>query len=362
MATEQTRKRVRVRARATSLSHYHRSVGDIADRIAVSAPKTCAGSQHPDVESTQPQDTSPELSSGEETLGDFNVGEHQSELQHSGPRTTSADDKRRRCGCEDGKWIDEDVGIEGVADDLLQLEFHTDYVGDPEKRRERWKLLWEALLRVVSFPAPVMFSRQWTDTVISKFHALDRETNTTLVLLAAPSHTGKLHSVMSRAVRRDGSLKPTDMKNIRSAFAEIVSRQHAPRPASLLEQLSRAFSSSHDGLPLTSGAREEDLRRALDTAIGSLHALRSLYERQEMSWIEEKRRLDEEKEKVLSLLKQVLGGVFGNLAEGARQYRWPYCRRVLTVLLLLLLLLVFWPCLSRLCIAGRVALRPCVAG
>jgi hypothetical protein len=34
----------------------------------------------------------------------------------------------------------------------LPLEFHTDYVGNPEKRRRRWKVRWEALLRSVSPP------------------------------------------------------------------------------------------------------------------------------------------------------------------------------------------------------------------
>jgi hypothetical protein len=141
-----------------------------------------------------------------------------------------------------------------------------------------------------------------------QFHALDRETNTTLVLLAAPSHTGKLHSVASRAVRRDSFFMSTEMKNIRSVFSEMTSRQHASSPPSLLEQLSQACSSSRDRLPSSnSDAREEELRRALDTAIGSLHALGNLYERREMRWIEEKRRLDEDKEKVQLLLKQVLG-------------------------------------------------------
>jgi hypothetical protein len=141
-----------------------------------------------------------------------------------------------------------------------------------------------------------------------QFHALDRETNTTLVLLAAPSHTGKLHSVASRAVRRDSFFMSTEMKNIRSVFSEMTSRQHASSPPSLLEQLSQACSSSRDRLPSSnSDAREEEHRRALDTAIGSLHALGNLYERREMRWIEEKRRLDEDKEKVQLLLKQVLG-------------------------------------------------------
>jgi hypothetical protein len=131
------------------------------------------------------------------------------------------------------------------------------------------------------------------------------------MLLAAPFHTGKLHSIASRAVCCNSSRTPTDMKNICSSFAEIASHQHAPRPTSLLEQLT---SSSCDGCH--SGAWEEDLLRALDTAIDGLHALGSLYERWEMHWVEEKHQLDEDKEKVQLLLNQVLGiGNFNNLAD-----------------------------------------------
>jgi hypothetical protein len=140
------------------------------------------------------------------------------------------------------------------------------------------------------------------------------------VLLAAPTHTGKLHSIASRAIRRDTDLlDSTDMMNIRSGFAEVAARRRASRSASLLEQLSRASSSPRDGSPSSSSeAREEDLRRALDTAFGSLRALGGLYEQREMRWIEEKHRLDEDKEKVQLLLKQVLGvGVVGNLVETA---------------------------------------------
>ncbi|KAH8994191.1 hypothetical protein EDB92DRAFT_1944017 [Lactarius akahatsu] len=171
----------------------------------------------------------------------------------------------------------EDVGIEGgVADDLLQLEFHTNY----------------ACL------TPLLG--------LNYFHALERETDTTLVLLAVPSHSGKLHSVASRAIHRDNSLiESSDMMNIRSAFAKMAARCRASRSSSLVEQLARASSSSRDGSPLSSSdACEEDLCRALDTAIGSLHALRSPYE------------LNEDKEKVQLLLKQVLGvGVIGNLID-----------------------------------------------
>ena len=63
-------------------------------------------------------------------------------VHHYAPRPArwdeSADDEDK-ADADDGEWIDEVVGIEGVADDLLQLEFHTDYVGIPEKCRRRWK-------------------------------------------------------------------------------------------------------------------------------------------------------------------------------------------------------------------------------
>ena len=133
------------------LRHRERSQ-DLRRRAKVRPP--------PRVESTQPRDTSPELSSGEETAGESKAGEHSSDTQHYAPRPSRWDestDNEDEADLDDGEWIDEDVGgMEGVADDLLQLEFHTDYVGNPEKRRRRWKLRWEALLRAVSAP-PLRF-------------------------------------------------------------------------------------------------------------------------------------------------------------------------------------------------------------
>jgi hypothetical protein len=111
------------------------------------------------------------------------------------------------------------------------------------------------------------------------------------------------------------------MMGIRSAFADLTTHHHhASRPSLLLEQLSCVSSSSRDeSSSSSSDAREEDLCRALDTAIGSLHALGSLYKQREKQWIEEKHRLDEdtkEKPEVHLLLKQVLGvGVIGNLVD-----------------------------------------------
>lgn len=66
----------------------------------------------PRVESTPPRVTSPELSSDEEE--NQKLDELQSELQHYAPQPP--------------RW-------DASADDQLQLEFHTDCVSNPKKRR-----------------------------------------------------------------------------------------------------------------------------------------------------------------------------------------------------------------------------------
>ena len=75
-------------------------------------------------------------------------------------------------------------------------------------------------------------------------------------------------------------------------------------PPRLALVIARASPSSHDGSPSSCNERKDDLRRALDTAIGSLHVLVSLYGRREMRWIKEKFRLGEDKEKVQLLLNR----------------------------------------------------------
>lgn len=111
----------------------------------------------PRVESTQPRDTSSELLSGEETPGGSHDGEpHHSALRQARLDESADDEDEADADADDGQWIDEDIGTEGVANDLLQLKFHPDYVRDPKKRRRRWDLLWDSLLRDVS--APVAFS------------------------------------------------------------------------------------------------------------------------------------------------------------------------------------------------------------
>ncbi|KAH9027220.1 hypothetical protein EDB85DRAFT_2148637 [Lactarius pseudohatsudake] len=121
-----------------------------------------------------------------------------------------------------------------------------------------------------------------------------------------PSHSGKLHSIVSCAIHHDNSLiESSDMMNIHSTFAEMAARRHTSRLSSLVEQLSCTSSSSHNGSPLSSSnAHEKNLHCMLDTAIGSLNTLGSLYERREMHWIEEKHRLDEDQEKVQQLMRR----------------------------------------------------------
>ncbi|KAN0140832.1 hypothetical protein V8E53_001276 [Lactarius tabidus] len=237
-------------------------------RIDVSIPRTCVVEQRFVQEHPATRHKSRIVI---ETVNESKAGEHLSEPQHYyAPRPAHWDESADEVHVDDGEWIDQGIGgMEGVANDLLQLEFHRDYVGNPEKSR------------------------------------------------------GKLHPVAMHTAGRDSSLyESTDMMmGIRSAFAELAAHhRRASCLSSLLEQLSRVSSSSRDGSSSSSSdTREDDLRRTLDTAIGSLHALGSLYEQQEMWWTEEKHRLDEDtKEKVQLLLKQVLGvGVIGNLVATA---------------------------------------------
>lgn len=77
---------------------------------------------------------------------------------------------------------------------------------------------------------------------------------------------------------------------------------------SLAERLSSARSdSSADGSPGSGTPGEVDLRRALETALGSLGALSSIYEQREARWRDEMRRLSEDRERVELLLHQAFG-------------------------------------------------------
>jgi hypothetical protein len=50
-----------------------------------------------------------------------------------------------------------------------------------------------------------------------------------------------------------------------------------------------------------------ELKRALSAALGSLGALESIYEEREARWLEEMRRISEDRERIELLLRQALG-------------------------------------------------------
>ena len=110
-------------------------------------------------ESTEPRETSPESSDGEEVedgeFEDFNDLAAQLESGTSSENVTTergggggSGDKHSRDGGGDDEeeWIDED---EDDEDDLLHLEYHPNYVVNPDKRRKRWELKWNALVKAV---------------------------------------------------------------------------------------------------------------------------------------------------------------------------------------------------------------------
>ncbi|KAH7881846.1 hypothetical protein F5I97DRAFT_2069387 [Phlebopus sp. FC_14] len=227
----------------------------------------------PRVDSTQPRDTSPEpYSSGEETAGEkYEVHEEAAWVNGDGVDA-------------DGEWVDE----EDSKEELLDLEYHPNYISNVEKRRRRWDTRWDALQQA--------------------FQALDCETDTTMILLAAPSHSTKLHALTSRSVRREQLHRSPAMSNIRTAFKGIASRRRTSRTssASIVERL-LSSSSSGDISDAGSESREGDLKRALETALGSLDALRAIYENRVSRWEDEMSRITDERERVELLLRQTLG-------------------------------------------------------
>ena len=124
----------------------------------------------PRVESTQPRDTSSELLSGEETSVESTIGECQSEPPQPACRDESTDDSDD-AETDDGRWVDEDLEVECGINCLVHL-------GDAKKRRRRWKLRWEALLRDVRAPATTASRQELIPLLgmISSMHLTARQT------------------------------------------------------------------------------------------------------------------------------------------------------------------------------------------
>ena len=288
----------------------------------------------PRVDSTQPRDTSPEMSDGgEETAGEevhTHVDGDADKWDVNGVNGVGkevevkdvTDAVQEIAGDDDdGDWIDEDEEDDD-GNDLLDLPYHPSYVRDENRRRRRWEIKWEALAEAVRF-AFWIFARRNDFDHPPQFRALDRQTDSTMILVAAPSHTRKLYSLMSRSIRRDPVLLNGDpVSSIRRSFKHVVTQRKVSRVnhgMSLVDRLglrSRSGSISVDSMGYSdvgssSESREDDLRRALEAALGSLDALGNIYEERETRWREEMKRLGDDKTRVELLLSQTFGKFSG---------------------------------------------------
>ncbi|KAL1701349.1 hypothetical protein EV121DRAFT_294318 [Schizophyllum commune] len=279
--------------------------------------------------STQPRETSPEpsCSSGEETAGESTAGEQDRfPVQDEGrswtntngqtapsapapapaPAPASAPPQEEE---DEGDRVDEEDDEE--EEDLLELEFHPSYVPNMEKRKRRFDARWDALQQA--------------------FQALDRQTDSTMILLCAPSHTTKLQSLSSRAIRRTPALRDgKTLRALRTQFARLATeRRHVrthSRSSSLADHLFAHIASpltrgdgSGSGSDVTSDMQEEELRCALGTALGSLGALGSIYEQREARFKEELHCTSEESQRVELLMRHALSSMGDRRGEGKKE-------------------------------------------
>lgn len=149
--------------------------------------------------------------------------------------------------------------------------------------------------------------------VLYQFQALDRQTDTTLLLLAAPTHGKTMYSVRSRSLRRISSLtKAPELEQIKHSFRVLSQQRQAARAQTRHMSLAERFEHySSSNSPEGSETREEELKGALGAALSSLSALSSIYEGREQRWRIEMGRMGDERERVEVLLRQALGMGFG---------------------------------------------------
>lgn len=109
------------------------------------------------------------------------------------------------------------------------------------------------------------------------------------------------------------------MSSLRQNFSTLAKQRRAfrTRRLTLADRLSSTRSgSSADGSQASGEGREEELRRALGAALGSLNALGNIYEQREVRWRDEMKRLSDDRERVELLLMQALGPVQTNGHNG----------------------------------------------
>ena len=135
-----------------------------------------------------------------------------------------------------------------------------------------------------------------------------------MVVLAAPPHSSKLYSIRSRNIRRAPVLRDSHaMSELRRNFKRLSTQHKNMRPVKSKTLADKLLESQNlltgDGSAAASNpeAREEQLKKALEMALGSLNMLNGMYEMRESKWQEEMRRMQEDKEKMSMVLNQVLG-------------------------------------------------------
>lgn len=236
-------------------------------------------------ESTAPPET--EYSGDEFTEVQTEVHDHDDDTDGDGTA-----DEYGKPGRED-EWYDvddsdeEDLG--GEAGDLLQLEFHPRYIASAERRKRK-------------------FNKKWT-ALVKAFRDVDRTTDATMVLMAAPPDTHQLLALQSRSINRMAAFQtqssaPSHVNTMRASFARLASYRRATRSVLGTSLADRFAASVVDGA-LEGG--EETLRGALEAALGSLSALGSIYEKREERWRDEMRKQMEDRDAVQRLLVQALG-------------------------------------------------------
>lgn len=145
---------------------------------------------------------------------------------------------------------------------------------------------------------------------------MDRETDASILVLAAPSHSTELFALTSRNIRRDPALSGSKaLADIRSNFGALANQRRVMRTPniSIMDTLiASSTSGSVDGSQASSESREEDLKRALEAAMGSLGAMGAIYEQREARWRDEMRKLSEDRAHIEMLLRQTLGSPLPN--------------------------------------------------
>jgi len=209
----------------------------------------------------------------------------------------------------------EEVWLEESDDDELDSEFHPTYFVNPAKRKRRFEQKWEQMVKL--------------------FREIDRETDATMILAAAPPDQHQTHLLLSRAILRDTHYSHT-AQEARAVFSDISIARRRERTEALrrarqerqrkkiiddrLAQLThdrqaqiaqgalerQGVGSGSDETSMPQPQTDEDLRMALDKAVNSLQEMRRVFEDMETRHREETTRRKEESLNIEKLLTTLL--------------------------------------------------------